>query len=153
MNENINIVEILKNAPNGTKLWSPLCGECYLRASSLSAITVEIKDGKNDSNCKLFFAADGKYFSRFTSSECLLFPSKENRDWRTFKASCEHKHFEPFQKVLVASAISNTWEPDIYRCYDAKRKVHSCMHYYTIRNDNQIIPYKGNENKLGKQLK
>lgn len=30
MNENINLVEILKNAPKGTKLWSPLCGDCTL---------------------------------------------------------------------------------------------------------------------------
>lgn len=30
MNENINLVEILKDAPKGTKLYSPICGECEL---------------------------------------------------------------------------------------------------------------------------
>ena len=28
MNENLNLVEILKDAPKGTKLWSPICGYC-----------------------------------------------------------------------------------------------------------------------------
>lgn len=32
MNKNLNLAEILKDAPKGTKLWSPLCGECELVA-------------------------------------------------------------------------------------------------------------------------
>lgn len=33
MNKNLNLVEILQDAPKGTKLWSPLCGECELVAA------------------------------------------------------------------------------------------------------------------------
>ena len=44
------------------------------------------------------FAKDGKYYS--FSPECLLFPSKENRNWDTFKRKKEIT-FKPFDKVLV----------------------------------------------------
>lgn len=30
MNKNLDLTEILKDAPKGTKLWSPICGECEL---------------------------------------------------------------------------------------------------------------------------
>lgn len=30
MNENLNLVKILKDAPMDTKLYSPICGECEL---------------------------------------------------------------------------------------------------------------------------
>ena len=30
MNENLDLTEILKDAPSGTKLWSPICGNCEL---------------------------------------------------------------------------------------------------------------------------
>lgn len=32
MNENINLLEILKGIPDGTKLWSPVCGECEVES-------------------------------------------------------------------------------------------------------------------------
>ena len=72
MNENINLVEILKNAPRGTKLWSPLCGECSLYGIDMPSdvpIIVEVKDDKNNNECVLRFAANGKYFNRLTSAE------------------------------------------------------------------------------------
>lgn len=151
MNKDINLVEILKDAPKGTKLWSPICGECKLINITSGVYPIGVSTEKNNSQTFTFMS--NGWYADYPNAECLLFPSKENRDWRTFKASYNHKHFEPYQKVLVASEISNTWEPDVYRLYDVKRNVHSCMHYYTIRKDNQIIPYEGNEDKLGKSVK
>lgn len=46
MNEKLNLVEILKDVPKGTKLWSPLCGECTLHGIDMSSdvpICVEVK--------------------------------------------------------------------------------------------------------------
>lgn len=74
----INIQEILKQAPIGTKLYSPILGECTLigtnpirvRASNESAYT---------------FTPYGIYIIfGVKDTECMLFPSKENRDWSTF---------------------------------------------------------------------
>lgn len=71
----INIVEILKDCPKGTKLYSPLCGDCELNISN-KFITV-ISRGRE-------YTFD-EYGCFMGSPECLLFPSKENRDWNTFQ--------------------------------------------------------------------
>lgn len=159
MNKNINIAEILEDAPRGTKLWSPLCGECSLCGVDMLSdvpICVEVKGDENNPDCVLFFAANGKYFSRFASAECLLLPSENNRDWETFKAPWKHKHFEPFQKVLVAADCDDgiakkTWSADLYGHYDSEKKIHYCVGYSEFTDD-EIIPYEGNEEKLGEQI-
>lgn len=151
MNKNFNLVKILKNAPKGTKLWSPLCGECKL---------ISVKEEDNDypilckanDGCNINFTNLGKFYKVICKDgECVLFPSKENRDWSTFRVS-EHKSFEPFQRVLVLSGASSTWLPDIYRYYNAEYNTHECLCHYKV-HDNDIIPYEGNEDLVGKPAK
>ena len=154
MNENLNLVDILKDAPRGTKLWSPLCGECSLNGVDMSSdvpICVEVKGDENNEDCILRFAANGKYFSRVISAECILFPSKNNRDWAYFKAPWKHKYFEPFQKVLIPGIIGNVhyWFANLYSHYNKKYRVHVLIDSETINNDDYILPYEGNEDKLG----
>lgn len=81
MNNKINIAEILKDCPKGTKLYSPLFGNVTLEEVDTS-ITVPIKviDSLNSYNC---FTKTGLYYNR-TNAECLLFPSSEMRDWTKF---------------------------------------------------------------------
>ena len=112
MNEDINIAEILKDAPTGTLLYSPIFGKlAYIGSHALegqtySIIVCQYPDaiGQGDS-VSVEFDENGTYLNRGYSSrrggECMLFPSKENRDWVKFKVSKKHKHFEPFQKMLV----------------------------------------------------
>ena len=75
----INIAEILKDCPKGTKLYSPLCGECTLHSVIDNYIKVEDKEEYIRG-----FLSNGKIT---LYGECQLFPSKENRDWSTFKRS------------------------------------------------------------------
>lgn len=81
MENKINIAEILKDCPKGTKLYSPLFGNVTLEEVDTS-ITVPIKviDSLNSYNC---FTKTGLYYNR-TNAECLLFPSSEMRDWTKF---------------------------------------------------------------------
>ena len=72
----LNLTEILKNAPKGLKLWSPLFGEVILNSTSSGIIHVTIE---HDGILKVF-CANGKYFD-YPDAECLLFPSKEHRTW------------------------------------------------------------------------
>lgn len=79
----MNIAEILKDAPKGTKLYSPVCGELtFIEVDEEieDPITTVDKDGD-----EIDFACDGRFSRAFTDGECMLFPSKENRDWTTFK--------------------------------------------------------------------
>lgn len=78
--EQINIAEILKDCPKGTELYSPICGKCNFSFIQFadSIIKVSNKTGVYS------FAKDGTY-TRAIDAECLLFPSKDNRDWSTFR--------------------------------------------------------------------
>lgn len=81
----VNIMEILKESPKGTKLYSPLIGECLLMNIDTMNVDFPIEIGKQtDSNYfGLAFTADGRYFNS-PESECLLFPSKVMKDWNRF---------------------------------------------------------------------
>lgn len=74
----INIVEILKDCPKGTKLYSPICGNCKI----LKIYNGLGLDVINDADEVFNFSYDGRYN---LNGECLLFPSKDNRDWNTFR--------------------------------------------------------------------
>lgn len=159
MNENLNLVEILKDVPKGTRLWSPIYGEC-----EFSEI-VNDEDISNPIICRTnlnsgdfgreSFSADGKFSTLYKNAECVLFPSKENRDWSTFKSPNTHKHFEPFQKVLRAIGHEfgyEVWFADFYSHYDDSTREHYLASGYVV-DDDEIVPFEGNEDKLGKLVR
>lgn len=69
-----NIAKILENAPIGTKLYSPICGECTLEEIDSSRNVVVC----DKSESLLPFYSDGTYND---NGECLLWPSKEWQKW------------------------------------------------------------------------
>lgn len=71
----MDIAEILKNVPKGTKLYSPAFGDVILEEIRQDYIRVRTN------NIKREFYSDGRYYA---NGECMLFPSRENRDWNTF---------------------------------------------------------------------
>ena len=78
METRINIAEILKNKPHGIRLYSPIFGDCtycYIHGDT-NDICV-----KRQYNVMSYFNFEGLYH---TAGECLLFPSKEMRDWSKF---------------------------------------------------------------------
>ena len=78
MEEKINIAEILKGKSNGIRLYSPIFGECafsFVREDT-NEIFVKKHNGLID-----YFNSKGLYN---ILGECLLFPSKEMRDWSKF---------------------------------------------------------------------
>lgn len=71
----VDIAKIMKYAPKGVKLYSPLLGEVsFVRVNGVNAIEVDY-DG-----LVYRFHPDGKYWD-FDNASCLLFPSKESTDW------------------------------------------------------------------------
>ena len=114
MNENLNLVEILKDCPKGTKLYSTIYGDVELVKVYLKddeyPIEIEIGEGGDIT----YVANDGRQ-SRDFPGECTLFPSKEQRDWTKFKKpKFDPKTFQPFDKVLVKKGDKsyNVWFPD-----------------------------------------
>ena len=84
MNENLNLVEILKNCPKGTKLYSTIYGDVELEKVYLKddEYPIEIKIGEGSD--MTYVANDGRLLGDFPG-ECTLFPSKDQRDWSKFK--------------------------------------------------------------------
>ena len=89
MENKVNLVEILKDCPKGTKLWSPICGECIFQYINMSLVfpIVCFAEDKEGEKMRVSFNQDGHFFA---DNKCTLFPSKENRDWSTFKVCNKH---------------------------------------------------------------
>ena len=85
----LNLVEILKDCPVGTKLYSTIYGEVEFKAIKPDD-DYPIKCRVDYNNCKQIISVsiDGKYYSDY-KGECTLFPSKDQRDWSKFKISSE----------------------------------------------------------------
>lgn len=82
MNNKINIAEILKDCPKGMKLYSPIYGKVELwKVNSNSVYSIMIATSIDRPGS---FTSDGRLYEKYPSSECLLFPSSEMRDWRRF---------------------------------------------------------------------
>lgn len=79
MKTQINIAEILKDCPKGTKLYSPAFGELYLTHGDYKKDIHTIDMFGDIWN----FYTDGRYSD--ASDECMLFPSKDQRDWSKFE--------------------------------------------------------------------
>ena len=84
MENKINIAEILRDMPNGTKLYSPLFGKCEYIVVVDNKYPITIKVQRADGATSRFLMKDGRYFGGYEDTECLLFPSDKMRDWSKF---------------------------------------------------------------------
>ena len=84
MENKINIAEILRDCPKGTKLYSPVCGACtFLRVANSAYYPIMVKR-VSDATIREDFTKDGRYTEGVEDGECVLFPSAEMRDWDKF---------------------------------------------------------------------
>ena len=80
-----NLVNILKHCPEGTKLYSPIYGEVTFTAIS-GRNKILGKATKWDREIvTVAFTRLGRLSGEFSDSECVLFPSKDQRDWDKFR--------------------------------------------------------------------
>lgn len=119
MNENLNLVEILKDCPSGTKLYSTIYGEVELIGISIyNPIYVIEFRAEDEVTCTV--TSDGKHFDGF-NGECTLFPSREERNWSNFKPKkpkFDPKTLKPFDKVLVKrGGKEDKWTCNIFSFY------------------------------------
>ena len=143
----INVAEKLKGCPQGTKFYSPLFGEVELvridMENSRFPIIVRVLDDRSPFN-NVTFTAEGKWYS-IEQSECLLFPSKDNRDWNKFNLPANT--FKPFDKVLVRDDTNEKWIPSVFGWYEDEVDVD--LPYVCLNGRYRYcIPYEGNEHLL-----
>ena len=114
MEAKLNIANILKDKPSGTKLYADAFGELSFEAVSTSMISTRTKAGT-----LYTFYNDGKYSWR---GESILVPSKEMRNWSKFA----------WKKgdVLVSNdysteVIFDKWYDDTYTNFYGKHRLDS----------------------------
>ena len=78
MEQELIIAEILRDKPHGIKLYSPIFGDCTFCYVKEESSDICVRRPYNEVS---YFNFDGVYH---TGGECLLFPSKEMRDWSKF---------------------------------------------------------------------
>ncbi len=81
-NNKINIAEILKDSPKGTKLYSPVFGKVELvKINDKECYQIHVKDGSGNIQA---FTENGLFKTDYPDAECLLFPSSRMQDWSRF---------------------------------------------------------------------
>ena len=113
MNKNIDLTKILENCPKGFELYSPICGSCEFYGIDgffKHLVCVTHKDGSF-----YMFTKEGYLYDGYDDAECLLFPSKDQRDWSKFttpwikKERFDPKTLKPFDRVLVRNSKIEKW--------------------------------------------
>ena len=138
--QKLNLCEILKDCPNGTKLYSTVLGYVIFQGiveGAVYPIVVICENGVNED-----FTADGKMFIDF-DGECTLFPSKEQRNWADFiapwlkKERFDPKTFKAFDKVLARLNKQGIWCCELFSFIeDDTNLIKCCGAYYQY-----CIPY------------
>lgn len=103
MENKINIAEILRDMPKGTKLYSPMFGKCKLEEvinDKEYPISVYIRDEQTTR----------AFISNMEGSECVLLPSSKMRCWSKFFKRGDVV-YNPNSKML---AIFDGWVNDDY---------------------------------------
>lgn len=122
----INIAEILRHCSIGTKLFCSILGPCSLyNVSNINgSITVKSEDGST-----YVLNQEGKLplsHVEMELAECILFPSKENRDWNKFEQlslsnySTEALRAELKRRNAEEKAIRQKEFDSAHRCRNCK---------------------------------
>lgn len=137
MNKNIDLIKILKNCPKGFKLYSLLHGEVSFRGIDETsdypiAYDYSITGEISIYAIPFYLTSNGTYSNAY-NGECILFPSKDQRDWSKFTAPWykkdrfDPKTLKPFDKILGRDADNRIW-----RC-----------NLFSHINKNTSFPYRG----------
>lgn len=110
MENKINIAEILRDMPKGTKLYSPLFGKCNLDrvcTSNGERYPIVLLTSMDAS---VGFTKNGHYFEGFEDAECSFFPSAKMRCWDKF-FKCGDIVYNPHSQMY---AVFECWANDDY---------------------------------------
>ena len=149
MNENIDLTKILENCPVGWEFWSDNYGKVRFKCINKSydrPIFVKRTDGGN-----AYYTKEG-WCSKDFSASCLLWPSKDCRDWSKFTATLYKKEkfnpktLKPFDKVLVQCNNSESWKVQLFSHIIEGDKI--CPYVCISYNYKYCIPYNNDTKHL-----
>jgi hypothetical protein len=133
METKINIVEILKDKPQGTKLYSSACGECKLEEVDDKSFKISFYNSKFGfmNGGEGYLDKNGKLYD---DGECVVFPSKEMRDWSKFAWK---KGDILVNKDTEVHIIFDGFNDDTYKTFHGQ--------YYLWEEEGSIVNFEENE--------
>lgn len=126
----INIQEILRQIPIGTKLYSPILGECTI----IGIDPIRVK-ASND-NCYEFTPYGIYNLPGVKDVECVLFPSKDNHDWNKF----EQRLLSRYSTETLRAELKrrNAKEKEIReKEFNNAHRCRNCIHF--VKNPNSFL--------------
>ena len=119
MNKNLDLVNILKNCPKGTKLYLSVIDRdvTLLLVKESREYPIRVIEERN--KVEFDITRSGHLLKEFPDGEIVLFPSKDQRDWSKFKAPVkkfDYNTLKPFDKVLVRDEDCEYWRCMLFSC-------------------------------------
>ena len=116
MNENLDLTKILDGCPKGTEFYHAGFGRVWFFGIDLDS-DYPIRLSLNNDPCDNTFLTKKGTVNVQYDGECILFPSRTQRDWNKFerfwdKPKAERfdpKTLQPFDKVLAKDGFSSKW--------------------------------------------
>lgn len=136
METKINIAAILKDKPQGTKLYSSACGKCELKEADDKSFKVSFYSSKFGfmNGGEGTFDKNGNLYD---DGECVIFPSKEMRDWSKFAWK---KGDILVNKDGNVHIIFDGFENDTYKTFHGQ--------YYLWEEGGSIVNFEEDENYM-----
>ena len=122
MENKINIAEILRDMPKGTKLYSPLFGKCEYIAVVGDKRPINIRTSNTTDMQYEALTEYGCYFSDFEDTDTVLFPSAKMRRWDKFFKRGDVVVDEDLETMVVF----DSWANDDYTEFN------TTINYYKI---------------------
>ena len=100
MNENIDLTKILKDCPEGTEFYHAGYGRVWFYCIDLN-LSCPIRLSLSEEIFDNLGVTSKGTINKDYNGECLLFPSKDQRDWSKFKPKqpkFDPKTLQPFAK-------------------------------------------------------
>lgn len=160
MEQKLNIAEILKNKPRGTKLYSMIHGKCTFEAVTDEIFKINFCTSKfgltQSGECTLI-----KFGNMYDGGECIIFPSKEMRDWNKFawqkgdilvNENNAHIIFEKFTDDTYTTFIGRHYLNKNYKNYVPGRYTCVTQHFHIEESNAAQIYIYNIEEKIGGKL-
>ena len=150
MAKEINIAEILKDMPSGTRLWSPILGNVMFKGVNYGYKTYPIGVTGTD-KLNYSFTQSGRYFA-IKGAELLLFPSRDMKNWSKFFKEgdvLENTSDEVFPKYVIFKKFVD----DKYTTFEAingivlgdepvKYSIQNTLSYSKVKDEDMALEIK-----------
>ena len=116
MNENLDLTKILDGCPKGTEFYHAGFGRVWFVGIDLDS-DYPIRLSLNNDPCDNTFLTKKGTVNVKYEGECILFPSRTQRDWAKFERfwdkpkaeKFDPNTFHPFDNVLVRDSVCYSW--------------------------------------------